>query len=81
MLNILAALVIVKKHLPNSKVKKYIEYKDLFVFHVDIDDPAEGGWDPFYSVNRKTKEFRDFSIILDGDIGELTELFLKAKEV
>ena len=31
--------------------------------------------DPFYSVNINTGEFRDFSILTDGDIGEITNLF------
>lgn len=78
MLNNSQALAIVKQHIPNGKVKKYIEYKNLFVFQIIIDDPDEGGWDPYYSVNRETKEFRDFSILTDGDIDELMDLFSKA---
>ena len=75
------ALLIIEKNLPKSIVKKYIEYKNLFVFQVFIDDPNEGGFDPYYSVNKDTKEFRDFSIITDGDITELMSLFEKSKEV
>lgn len=72
------ALIIVKKHMPKGKVRKHIEYKDLFVFQIFTDDPDESGWDPYYSVNRKTKEFRDFSILTDGDIDELMDMFSKA---
>lgn len=32
--------------------------------------------DPFYSVDIQTGEFRDFSIITDGDISEINNLFL-----
>lgn len=79
MLNSKQALAIVKKNLPGSLVYKYILYKNLFVFQVLIDDPDEGGWDPYYSVNRLTKEFRDFSIITDGDLTEIINLFEKAE--
>ena len=74
------AELIVRKNLPNGKIATSIEYGDLYVFQVFIDDPQEGGYDPYYSVNSKTKEFRDFSIITDGDMEELMDLFMEAQK-
>lgn len=75
MLNINQAKIIVKKNIPEGKIQAVVMYKDLYVFQVFLDDELEGQMDPYYSVNIKTGEFRDFSIITDGDISELTELF------
>lgn len=68
-----------KKALPNGKVQAVVTYKDLYLFQVFDDDPDEGEYDPFYSVNRQTGEVREFSILTDGDISEITTLFLEAK--
>ena len=46
-----------------------------YIFKVFIDNGFEKEMDPFYSVNINTGEFRDFSILTDGDIGEITNLF------
>lgn len=80
MVDISEAEKIVLENLPGGRIAKHIEYKNLFVFQVFRDDPLEGDWDPFYSVNRDTKEFSDFSIILAGDLNELTQLFMSAEE-
>lgn len=77
--NVQEATAIVHKNYPEGKIQKFIVYKDLFLFQVFSDDPFEGQWDPYYSVNQKTGEFRDFSIITDGDIVEITNLFAEAK--
>lgn len=79
MLNIFAATKIVNDALPGGKIQAHVEYKDLFLFQVFSDRPFEEEFDPFYSVNRNTGEFRDFSIITDGDISEVTRLFQQAK--
>lgn len=82
MLDITAARNVVEKNLPNGTIQAFISYRDLFVFQVfDNNDEMEGQWDPFYSVNKNTGEFSDFSIITDGDPQELTRLFLEAKQV
>ena len=78
MLDIDPATMIVKKHIPDGSIKKHIEYNGLFIFQVFQDDPFEGEFDPFYSVNRTTGEFRDFSILTDGDFKVLSDLFRKA---
>lgn len=80
MLDISEAEKIVRENLPDGRIAKHIEYGDLFVFQVFRKDPVEGDWDPFYSVDRRSKEFRDFSVILDGDFDEINRLFLEAKD-
>lgn len=67
------------KVFPNGKIKASIEYRDLFVFQMFVFRPLETEWDPFYSVNKITGELRDFSVIEDGNIGEINALFMKAK--
>lgn len=42
-------------------IKSEIEYEGLYLFIAHWSDPLEGHLDPFFSVNPKTKEFRDFS--------------------
>ena len=69
------AINIIKKNIPNGKIDASIRYRDLYLFKVFIDNGFEKEMDPFYSVNINTGEFRDFSILTDGDIGEITNLF------
>lgn len=71
------ALIIVKRAFPQAEIKSPISYQGLYIFQIFTADPDEGFYDPFYSVNQKTGELRDFSIITDGDINEITALFLK----
>jgi hypothetical protein len=78
MLNILEATSIVHKNLPNGNIKAFIDYQDLFIFQVFTDDDLEGQFDPFFSVNKETGDFRDFSILTDGDTQEIAKLFLQA---
>lgn len=79
MLNVNQAKTIVKNNIPNGKIQTVVVYGDLYIFQVFTDDELEGQMDPFYSVDVNTGEFRDFSILTDGDIYELTELFAQAK--
>lgn len=72
---------IVKSKMPKGKIQSFIRYNGLYVFKVFTEDEYEGQMDPFYSVNERTGEFRDFSIITDGDISEITRLFLAAEEI
>ena len=69
------AINIVKKNIPNGKIDASIRYRDLYLFKIFIDNGFEKEMDPFYSVNINTGEFRDFSILTDGNIGEITNLF------
>lgn len=75
MLKLNQAIDIIKKNIPDGKIQLAIEYNGLYVFQVFTDDEFEGQMDPFYSVNKETGEFSDFSIITDGDISELMDLF------
>jgi hypothetical protein len=79
MLNVKQAIDIIKKHIPNGRIISNIEYKNLYVFKVFTSDDLEGEFDPFYSVDKVTGKFSDFSIITDGNISELINLFVKAE--
>lgn len=64
MLNIKDAYVIFANKIPNRKVVKCIEYDSLFVFQtVSVKFKGENAdevFDSLYSVNKKTKEVRNF---------------------
>lgn len=80
MLNIQEAEKIVYEVFPKGKIQAVVSYKDLYLFQVFTDRPFEENWDPFYSVNKATGEFRDFSVITDGNTSELVSLFVQAKK-
>lgn len=71
------AFDIVRKAFPTSEIKKPIEYRHVWLFQVFSDDPDEGDMDPYFSVDTLTGELRDFSIITDGNIEEITKKFLE----
>lgn len=75
MLSILQATEIVKEAMPTGKIQKVVSYNNLYLFQVFSDRPFEEEWDPFYSVDKNTGEFSDFSIIEDGDINMISSLF------
>jgi hypothetical protein len=79
MLNINEAIDVVKKTLPNSKIISFIEHKDLFIFNILISLEEESGYDPFYSVNKVTKEFKDYSFLLAEDFREIQKKFIEAE--
>lgn len=70
---------IVKKNIPDGQIQTWIAYKHVYLFQVFSTRPNEEEYDPFYSVDRMTGEFRDFSILTDGNISEITKLFLEKK--
>ncbi len=76
MLSLNDAIKIVNKNIPQGNIQAAIIYDDVYVFQVFTDDEFEGQMDPFYSVSIKTGEFRDFSIITDGDTSKLVNLFI-----
>jgi hypothetical protein len=72
------ATQVIRKVFPDSDldVAGPVDYQSVYLFRViDTSDPLEGAWDPFFSVDKKTGEVRDFSIITDGDQGRIIELF------
>lgn len=78
--NLEKAIKIVKKNIPTGDIDAWVRYYDLYLFRVFIDNGFEKGMDPFYSVNVNTGEFRDFSILTDGDTGEILNLFIKSND-
>lgn len=74
MLSLKNASDIVLGSIPNSKIHKSADIRDLYVFLMIIEDDEEMYMDPFYSVNKETGEFRDFSI-LEGPPGIIAEKF------
>lgn len=68
---------IIQKEFPQGEAESPIEYRGLYIFMVNRHiDPEEDMYDPFYSVNIDTGEFRGFSMIDDGDPEEVRSLFL-----
>jgi hypothetical protein len=51
---------------PGSKFIKSATYGNLFIFQINGPDPAEGDLDPFFSVDKTTGKFSDFSIVEGG---------------
>lgn len=72
---------IVEEKLPGGRIETVVSYQNLYLFQVFIDDdPLEGYLDPFYSVDKETGYFRDFSILEDGKMSEIVALFQDAKK-
>lgn len=62
MVNLEKAKEIVLAGLPQgTNITAFVEEGDDFLFLAIRPDPHEGRFDPFFKVNRKTAEFRDFS--------------------
>ena len=80
MLDIKEATKIVQKALPGWKIQAHVDYKNLYLFQVFSNEPEEEEFDPFFSVNKETGEFSDFSIITDGNTSEIISLFVEAKK-
>jgi hypothetical protein len=81
MLDITEATKIISKSIPNAKIQAVVEYGDLYLFQVFTDLPFEEELDPFFSVNKETGEFRDFSILTDGNVRDIEALFMDAKHI
>jgi hypothetical protein len=57
------ALKIAMKYMaPGSKFIKSVSYKNFYIFQINGPDPAEGNLDPFFSVDKTTGKFSDFSL-------------------
>lgn len=65
------------KALPTARVEDSIKYRNVYLFRVHLPSPGEEDYDPFFSVDEQTGEVRDFSVITDGDISEIAELFAR----
>lgn len=75
MLDLESARQILYQNLPEASIHKAVEYKNLFIFLMIIEDSLEGSFDPFFSVNRETKEFRDFALFAEEDPIYIISLF------
>lgn len=53
--------IVLAKLPPGSKIKGETEEGIFYLFLAINPDPLEGNLDPFYSVNKNTGEFIDFS--------------------
>lgn len=79
MISIPEAINIVHENHPDGKIKNYVTYKNLYLFMVFNNRPFEEEMDPFFSVDKETGEFKEFSILTDGDTSEIVSLFEKSK--
>jgi hypothetical protein len=80
MLNILAAERALLNTVPLIRLQDAVRYKDVYLFRVEFASEEEKDYDPFFSVDVNTGEVRDFSVLTDGDLSEITDLFLHHKE-
>lgn len=61
------ALKIAMRHMaPGSKFVKSATYGNFFIFQINGPDPVEGNLDPFFSVDKTSGQFSDFSIVEGG---------------
>ena len=67
MLDEKAARDVVTTNLPDGEIQYVVSYKNLFIFQVFSGDPEEREFDPFFTVDKTTGEFSDFSLITDGN--------------
>ena len=76
MLNVEQAKRIAEESIPSSwKITKVVNYREVYLFSIEHNTPHEEGLDQLFSVNKLSGEFRDFSILTDGDISEIVQLF------
>lgn len=64
-----AAKAFLEKMLPEVTVEEGIFYREVYVFRVDLE------LDPFFAVDPLTNVIQEFSVLEDGDISEIAELF------
>jgi hypothetical protein len=79
MLSVLEATHIVRKNHPGGDIQDVVTYKNLYLFMVFNKRPGEEQMDPFFSVDKDTGEFKEFSVLTDSDVGEVTSLFADKK--
>jgi hypothetical protein len=62
--------------------KKIIIFGDLYIILAPRkDDPIEGNFDPFWSVDMNTGEVSGYSIFQDGKAKEIGALFERAPDL
>ena len=70
----------VAKEDPDAKIVDIFWYNSLYLVRIQHPSPAEADWDPFYSVNPKTGEVAEFSVITDGDPMAIMQAYQKSKQ-
>lgn len=75
MFNLQQATDIVLENIPDGNIKGVLPYKDLYLFIVHSNVPYEEDMDSFYSVDKNTGAFNEFSIFTDGNASEILSLF------
>lgn len=78
-LNIAMAEKALLNRVSSITIQDSIRYRDVYLFRVQFASEGEENYDPFFSVDVNTGEVKDFSVIDDGDLSEITALFLKNK--
>ena len=73
------AAKIIKENHPYGEIQSYIDYGNVYIFQVFNKHPGEEVMDPFYSVDKSTGAFAEFSILTDGPTEQITSLFEQAK--
>lgn len=74
MLDLTQAQNVIKKNVSGAKIQKSVLYGDLYIFQVFCDRPFEEEMDPFYSVNKNTGVFEEYSLLTDA-VPEVIKLF------
>ena len=66
MLKMEEAITIAKKKMPEGRLVSVTPLGELFVFVIFGEEGSlESEMDPYYSVNKSTKEFKEFSLVKD----------------
>ena len=79
MLSVQKATRIVKQAFPDGKITAIVEYNNLFLFQMFVPNrPSEENLAPYFSVDRTTEEFKDYSLWADGNVKEKEALFMSA---
>ena len=60
-----------------ERIEDYIVYHDVYLFRVKFISEDESNYDPFFSVHIQSGKVKDFSVLHDGDISEIADLFAK----
>lgn len=74
------ATTIANSSYPQGIIQSVVDYRGVWLFKIFTDDPDEGIWDPFFSVDQKTGVFSEFSPMDDGNIFEINALFMAAEK-
>lgn len=81
MLNEQDAIRKLKMVIPDCNPQKIVVYGNLYLILAPRSDPAEGNWDPYFSVDMNTGAAKDYSIYQDGKAREIASLFENAETI